>query len=220
MRVPFEYRLKRSREAIGRVSLELVCLENLDDTIDALFVELERTGNGALLEELCPYFGVVWPAARALSEQLAESWGARLPGASVLEVGCGLAVPSLVCAKLGARVTATDFHPEVPVFLDRNLALNAVQGLRYVRVDWQHAEEVGELGRFDLVVGSDVLYEQSHPEGVARMMARCVAPGGHILLADPARPYLQRFVDEMTRQGFSSESSVSKDVFILEFTEN
>src|SRR6185295_10916368 len=123
--------------------------------------ELER--------DLCPYFGVVWPAARALAEELARR-GEALAGKTVLELGCGLALPALVAVKLGARVTATDLHPDVPAFLARNLALNelAPDALEYLELDWRTCDLAR---RFDYVVGSDILYEAGHPAPVARALA-------------------------------------------------
>lgn len=225
----FDYKLKTEAETIGSgaasLELKIQSLANLNETIDELFRILERDGNPALLESLCPYFGVVWPSARGLSEYLAEKGASALSGRSVLEVGCGLALPSLVAARLGAKVTATDFHPDIRRFLDRNTAINGLDNLEYVEWDWQN-DPSGQMGLFDWVIGSDVLYERQHPEPVARMLARHVAPGGRAVLADPGRPYLQAFTDEMKRLGFSCKVIIKsvrdapffKDVFVLELS--
>ena len=216
------YKLKTETEIIGDLQLQIQSLSNLNETIDELFALLEHEGNPELLEKLCPYFGVIWPSARGLSEYLVKDvGGALLEGKSVLEVGCGLALPSLVAAKLGARVTAADFHPDIAVFLERNIRLNGARGLQFAASDWQ--AEDSTLGLYDWVIGSDILYEKQHPAPVARTLARHTAPGGRILLADPGRPYLQAFADEMKQLGFSCEvltrtvydAPLMKDVFIL-----
>jgi predicted nicotinamide N-methyase len=221
----FRYELKRQREKIGPIDLEIECLKDLNQTIDDLFAELERTGNASLLEELCPYFGTVWPSARALGETLVER-KESFAGKRILEVGCGLAIPSLVAAKLGAEVVATDFHPEVPRFLESNLAINQVHSVRYERVDW--SKGFPELGRFDWVIGSDILYERQHALLLARVVSRYMShgngEGGRALITDPARPYLQAFLDEMTQLGARHETTVrtaedrpvSKDIFVVE----
>jgi predicted nicotinamide N-methyase len=217
-----QYRLQVREETIEATRLRIESLANLNETIDALFAELEQQGDPQLLESLCPYFGVVWPSARGLAEHLSQAGREALEGRRLLEVGCGLAVPSLVAARLGARVVATDFHPDIPRFLSRNIELNGITGLEFVSWDWQKAEST--LGVFDWVVGSDILYERQHPGPVARMLASHVAPGGRVVLADPGRPYLQAFADEMRGLGFEcrvsarnvADDPARKDVFILE----
>lgn len=220
-----EYRLQRRQENLDGFVIELETLANLNETIDALFVQLEKEGRPELLETLCPYFGVVWPSARALSSALIERGHEGLQGLRILEVGCGLALPSLVAARLGAQVTATDFHPEVPRFLRANLALNGLESrIHYVELDWRSVGAT--LGTFDLVVGSDILYERQHALEVAQALTRFVRPGGEILLADPARPYLQAFSDAMTAQGFQAQTQIRtafdhptpKEIFLLQFT--
>jgi predicted nicotinamide N-methyase len=218
------YKLKIHEEVIGGLTLRIQSLANLNETIDELFAELERRGNPALLESLCPYFGVVWPSARGLAEHLEELGRPALEDSRVLEVGCGLALPSLVASKLGARVVATDFHPDIPEFLRRNQELNGIDRLEFAAWDWQGRES--GLGTFDWVIGSDILYERQHPAPVARMLAAHVVPGGKVLLADPGRPYLQAFADEMKLLGFDCrirarnvrDEPARKDVFVLELS--
>jgi predicted nicotinamide N-methyase len=221
----FGYELKRQHEKIGPIDLEIECLKDLNQTIDDLFAELERTGNASLLEELCPYFGTVWPSARALAETLVER-KESFAGKRILEVGCGLAIPSLVAAKLGAEVVATDFHPEVPRFLESNLKINQVSSVRYERIDW--SKGFPDLGKFDWIIGSDILYERQHALLLARVVSQYMGQGnvekGRALITDPARPYLQAFLDEMTHLGARHETSVrtaedrpvSKDIFVVE----
>ena len=224
------YALKEVRERFGASALSVVTLADLDAAMNALLARAELRED-ELERDLCPYFGVVWPAARALAEELARR-GSALAGRSVLELGCGLALPALVAVKLGARVTATDLHPDVPAFLARNLALNelAAHALEYLELDWRSADLAR---RFDYVVGSDILYEAGHPAPVARALAAHVAPGGAILLADPARAYLQGCLDELARLGFRATNEVvrvldpsldragdlrTREVFLIELT--
>src|SRR5690606_16381361 len=135
--------------------------DDLNRTIDELFEELQWRGEPELLERYCPYFGTVWPSARALAETVV-SLGARMRGAEVLELGCGLALPGLLAARLGAQVTATDAHPDVPLFLERNRALNQVTSLKYLELDWKAPDALARIGRrFPWVVASDVLYEST-----------------------------------------------------------
>src|SRR3954449_2755650 len=69
-----------------------------------------------------PYWAIPWPSGVKLAEALAER--DDLGGRRGLELGCGLAIPSIVPARLGASVTATDGATDAVVFAAHNLALN------------------------------------------------------------------------------------------------
>ncbi len=202
-----EFRRVRTQERLGPLTLDLEVIPSLDEAMDQLCAELERRGltRDPRSFDLCPYFGVVWPAARALCLALVAR-GERLCGATALEIGCGLALPALVAARLGAAVTATDFHPEVPRFLEVNQRLNEVV-VDYVSRDWREPEL--QEARYDLVLASDLLYDPSHALPVARTLARRCAPGGRVLLADPGRPYLDDCLRELGRLGFQHRLDVA-----------
>ena len=210
------YRLKLLTEKIRNFDLKVECIENLDETIDALFEELKQTGDESTLDRLCPYFGVIWPSALGLSHFMAEQieHNQISRDARILEVGCGLALPSLLLAKAGFKVTAIDFHPEVKVFLARNQKLNEFShlkfDLKYIEHDWQNEELTTQKPLYDWVIGSDILYEKQHPAPVAKMLAEQVRLDGTIVLADPGRPYLQTFVDELKKYGFDVETQILK----------
>lgn len=223
------WKTKRTREEFELLDgsvlrLEIEELESLENTIDELFVELEKTGNPSLLEELCPYFGCIWPSARGLTQYLLRSRLEDSGAIRILEVGSGLALPSLALAQTLrlSRVIATDFHPEVPSFLKKNLELNPLSKgkFEYRPLNWKI--ENSDLGRFSFVIGSDILYEKSHPSDVAEALVRRVKKGGRIIIADPGRPYLQIFLDEMRARGYGASPVVitdreGKDVFIFDF---
>lgn len=218
----------RAHERFGPLTLELEVLADLDEAVDQLALELERRGltRDPASFDLCPYFGVVWPSARALAGVIAAQ-GQALAGCRVLELGCGLGAPSIVAAREGARVIANDFHPDVPALLAINTALNGVT-LDYVAHDWRR----GPLpaGEHELVLASDLLYDASHAEPLAQVIARHTAPGGRALLADPGRPHLEACVDALGRLGFTAREEVHRvpptralgagtepvDVFVIE----
>ena len=59
-------------------------------------------------EEFLPYWAELWPSGVALARRVAAR---ALKGARVLELGCGLGLPSLAAALAGGRVLATDWSP-------------------------------------------------------------------------------------------------------------
>src|SRR5687768_7816263 len=60
-------------------------------------------------EEFLPYWAELWPSGVALAREVA---GRPLAGVRVLELGCGLGMPSLAAALGGAHVLATDWAPD------------------------------------------------------------------------------------------------------------
>jgi predicted nicotinamide N-methyase len=221
--IEIQYHTKRQLERIRSFELEIECLDNLDQTIDQVFKYLEDVGNPQALEELCPYFGVIWPSARGLAQFLSDLPQSALSNKNVLELGCGLALPSMLASKIGAQVIATDFHPEVPGFLKTNIQKNQLENLNYRAVNWE--VEMPNFEKFDWVIGSDVLYEKRYAESLAKTIDQLVKPDGKVLIADPGRPYLQSFVDAMKSFGFQERTTILKvphppqmqEVFVLSF---
>ena len=114
---------------------------------------------------LWPIFGVIWPSSMVMANFL---FGYNHQGKRILEVGCGIGLTSLLLNHLDADITATDFHPSVKGFLDKNVLLNNDSKIPFVLTDWREINT--ELGLFDLVIGSDLLYEDEHalpPRGSA-----------------------------------------------------
>ena len=53
-------------------------------------------------------FGIVWPASQVLATEVSV---ANFADKRVLEIGCGIGLASLVLHKMGADITASDYHP-------------------------------------------------------------------------------------------------------------
>ena len=128
-----------------------------------------------------PLFGLLWPSAQKLAD-LMQAW--ELDGKRILEMGCGLALASLVIHRRTGHVTASDCHP-----------------LTYATGHWGR-HNLG-LGRFDLIVASDVLYERSHPKQLAGFIQAHAADGAEVLIVDPNRGNRSAFHREMAGLGFT-----------------
>ena len=113
-----------------------------------------------------------------------------LRGARVVELGCGLGLPSLAAARAGGRVLATDWAVPALDLLRENAARNEVV-LELERVDWAQPEALLERAPFDLVLAADVLYERRNLEPLLDLLPRLAED---IWLADPGRPTLEEFL--------------------------
>jgi predicted nicotinamide N-methyase len=131
-----------------------------------------------------PYWAILWPSGEALAESVAADPPAS--GARVLELGCGLALPSVAAARAGARVLATDSVPEAVAFAAHTLALDEQVGDVAV-VDWREPRWLLDEGPWDLVLASDVLYLHRNVEVLRDLLPKLTARGGEVRLADPGR---------------------------------
>ena len=196
------YQTMTTIEKMGPYPIHIEALKNLDQSLDEIcaIYQPESPEEESLLLDLCPYFGIIWPSARALATFMSER-KAQFSQKKGIEVGCGLALPSIVAAKIGADMFATDFHPDVEQWVKKNAALNHVH-LDYARWDWTQPPS-DLLTTYDFVLASDVLYESRHPEDLAQALARLVKPSGSIYLSDPGRSYLERALQTLEKLGFN-----------------
>lgn len=143
-------------------------------------------------------FGQAWPAGLALAEAMS---GWPVEGKRILEVGCGLGLSSLVLQRRGADITASDHHPLAGQFLEFNAALNGLSAIAYRELQWAATDQ--ELGHFDLIVGSDVLYERGHVALLSRFVERHARAACEVVIADPGRGYGNGFSRVMATQGYA-----------------
>lgn len=194
-------------------------IRDLDEAIDLICEAMTPDEQlDPFAEDLCPYFGVLWPSAEALSQYLADH-PKLVKNKTVLELGCGLGLPSMVATHLGGKVLATDFHPDVEEYFQRNCRHSSIN-CKYQRLNWR--EDKQDIGTFDVVMGSDVLYESKHPREVAVGLLRFLKPSGTILLTDPGRAYLQQFLTAMKAEGYAEDISTitisENELFVIEYT--
>ena len=142
---------------------------------------------------LAPYWAVLWRSGLALARELD---GVALRGLRVVELGCGLAVPSLAAARAGAAVLATDACPEALRLVAHNANANDVR-IETATVDWAAPDELVRRAPFDLVLAADVLYERA---SVALLLALLPRLAPQAWLADPGRPAAGAFIEQARRR--------------------
>jgi predicted nicotinamide N-methyase len=186
------YPLTETTLALGGCSWSLTSVTDQDALIDSVRTESDL--------ERFPYGLILWASALGLAARLAsEAERARLPGARVLELGAGVGLPGLVARQLGADVTQTDYQEAALGLAARNARQNGVTGIEHLLADWRAWPPDARC--YDLVLGSDVLYERALHDDLFRLFPRLLRPGGRVLLSDPLRPQALAFVDRMERDG-------------------
>ncbi len=139
-----------------------------------------------------PYWAVPWPSGHVLARAVARA-ERSLDGTRVLELGCGLALPSVAAARAGAQVLATDASPDAVVFAAHDLALNDAVGDTAV-LDWRDVDALAARGPFALVLAADVLYTRAGVEALLALLPAVLAPGGEAWVADPGRSGAAEFL--------------------------
>jgi len=112
-----------------------------------------------------------------------------------------MALTSLLLNERNADITATDHHPEVEGFLLRNTQLNNGTPIAYERADW--ASKENSLGMFDMIIGSDLLYEDQHIELLANFIDTHANPTCDVILVDPGRGRKNKMSRRMADFGYT-----------------
>ena len=202
------YQVKTETVTLGGVDWHMRCLLDTQQYADPV----NTSGALGIPPAGWSLFGQVWPSARVLALAMQTH---ALAGQRVLEIGAGLALSSLVAHRRGANVTASDCHPLTHAFLDENTRLNGLPPMNYRHGLWgtaalredgmpvlTSAQDEGVSGLFDLIVGSDILYERDDEGTLASFINAHAALVSEIWVVDPNRGNRAAFHKHMARVGF------------------
>lgn len=168
--------------------------------VDALLDEIDPEAFSR--DERLPYWAQLWPAALALGGDLLAR--PPEPGSRVLELGCGLALPTVVAAKLGCTVLATDYEEIALKFARYNSLRNGVsERVGFGVVDWR-TSCLSE--RFQYVIGSDIWFDRADIPPLLRLTDGALEAGGVLIASDPGRWGVGRaFFQELEGRGYRQE---------------
>ena len=105
METPAGFDVTREDVVVGRLRLTVARPRSAEDLIDE---------DAYAVDERLPYWAELWPSAHVLAAELAAR---DLRGRRVVELGCGVGLPSVVAALGGADVLATDWYDEALRFV-------------------------------------------------------------------------------------------------------
>ncbi|HJU88278.1 MAG TPA: methyltransferase domain-containing protein [Gemmatimonadaceae bacterium] len=168
------------RVEIGRRAIDLMRPRSAEDLISE--ADFER-------DERLPYWADIWPSAIVLANALAREDGMARP---LLELGCGVGLVTIVAMRAGFDVLATDYYEDALRFTRVNALRSLGDAPRTQHVDWRHFP--ADLGIFERVLASDVLYERPYGALVAAAIDATLSPGGIATIADPGRVGVEDFL--------------------------
>ena len=153
-------------------------------------------------EEFLPYWADLWPSALVLAETVVNR---ALHGKRVLELGCGLGLPSICAAFAGGRVTASDWSPEAIELLVANARRNGAEVAAVIGA-WQAPDVLVEQAPWDVVLAADVLYEQRNLPLLLELLPRLAGQRGTVWLADPGRSFIAEFLQRAADGAWTVET--------------
>ena len=164
-----------------------------------------------------PLWCKIWEATAVLSFHLSTIVPDR--GKRFLEIGAGMGVAGLVGARLGHSVTITEYNDDAIEFAKANAALNDIHDVAICKLDWNAP---GIEGKFDYIIGSEVVFKEEDIPGLLFLFKRYLKPGGTILLAEGLRKTTMAFVKQMEKHYTvamkkQTMKSQDKDVRIILF---
>ncbi|QLE84919.1 MULTISPECIES: class I SAM-dependent methyltransferase [Shewanella] len=193
-----DLRLRYQTIEFGKTDIHLCTLRNKQEFHDPDGIAEELGISSATW----PIFGVVWPSSLVLAHHIADyDVGVK----RVLEIGCGTALSSLLLNKRQVDITATDYHPEVETFLARNSELNGDDLIPFERTGWGDSDD--SLGRFDLIIGSDLLYEDEHIDLLSNFIHEHSKPQCEVIIVDPGRGRKTKLAKSLLKMGYLSTFS-------------
>jgi predicted nicotinamide N-methyase len=180
--------LREEHFAHGPFAVDLLLPRSADELID---VSAFNT------DERLPYWAELWPSARALTRWALD---APLPAGPALELGSGVALPTLALRWRGVQAVASDYYPEALEFARANALRNSIAPPETLLLDWRHPPP--GLGRFPRVLAADVLYERRNADALLDLLPAVTEPGGRVVIADPGRIHAADFRAALESRGW------------------
>jgi predicted nicotinamide N-methyase len=153
------------------------------------------------------YWHVTWPTGVLLAQYLAAPARQRtVTGKQVLVIGCGAGLEAVILAKLGAVVSVLDHIPAALELVQQNCLRNQLAPLTTHMCCWRDVHALRRLPQYEMVIGSDILYDVTAARGVHRLLRHVLPTPGTALIADPLRADargVDTFLALMTGAGFA-----------------
>ena len=176
-------------------SLEILSINNMPSYLDRL---VASGSIGDPLRDL-PLWAKVWPSSFVLAKFLKRFVG---QGKSLLELGAGMGVCSLIAANYGMdKITATDISEDALDFARANVLKNGLESridIKGLDVSSPGIDPRFPVG-FDIIVASELLYLDDLHRPIMKFLQRHLAPGGSAVFCSDlsrAKPRFKKLAEK------------------------
>ncbi len=200
---------------INQKQVQLWVPEQSDDIIES-YMQKDPDLQGHI-----PYWSILWPSAFALAD-FCYRHHSLIKEEISLEIGCGLGLAGIAASQMGAEVIYSDFDESALAFAKENHALNfsGMPGWTQ-QIDWFNPPSQ----KYDLILGSDVVYEANQVEAIQKTFKKCLSSRGKAWLTEPNRSHAQSWMKALEGEGIGSKVFLEEvdfdgklhDVWIYEF---
>lgn len=179
---------------------------NVDEVFDHLIHTAKDDVN--VSDERIPYWTEIWPSALALSEFIIKNHG-LFEEKNIIEIGSGLALPSIVASEFAKEVVITDYLEDAINFAKANVLLNERMNVNFSKLDWRNnSTEI----KYDVVLASDIAYEKRSFEFIPKAIETLLKDDGVCYISEPGRAMAKEFFETLMPSFFNCEKVASYDV--------
>ncbi len=175
---------------IKDTNIDLLQITNVDEVIDAMLAS--NPTDEDYIDERIPYWTDLWPAAIGMSEFILENTS-LFDQKKIIEIGCGLGLPSIVAAGIADEVTMTDYLDDAMVFAQRNAQLNKLENITFQKLDWRSIAAGHQ--KYDVILASDVAYEKRFFDDLPFALKAMMHYHSLAVLSEPGRAFASDFLD-------------------------
>lgn len=172
---------------VGDISLDILQLADMDAYIERIAAALPSNPDQDMPKDIdasLPFWAKIWNTS-VLTAYVLQKFPAKGPYGprTMLEIGAGVGVVGLVAAKLGFKTTITDNNPDAVLFSRINIMQNGLAETARAELCDFTADGMDE--RYDLVVGSEVLYKEDTYRPLTKFLLKHLKddPGAEIVLS-------------------------------------
>jgi predicted nicotinamide N-methyase len=169
-----------------------------------------------------PYWAKVWPSAIALVKVL-QKHPSLIRDKTVLELGAGIGLPSLLMASEAKTIQVSDYDSEAVELLRKNIAHLQLHNVQALQMDWNDLPENIDP---EVIILSDVNYDPTQFESLTKLIQKFIHQGCTIILSTPQRIIANPFVLALSEFIIADylemvdENGVTKEISILVISKN
>ena len=203
---------------LTQISAEKAIYVPVYDAVKAIYTDLLAMDPASPF----PYWAKVWPSAIALVKVL-QKHPSLIRDKTVLELGAGIGLPSLLMANEAKTIQVSDYDSEAAELLRKNIAHLQLQNVQALQMDWNDLPENIDP---EVIILSDVNYDPTQFESLTKLIEKFIHQGCTIILSTPQRIMASPFVLALSEFIIAdylemvNENGVRKEISILVLSKN